>query len=41
MEMHIIFMDWKTQRGKDVSSLQIDTQFNTIPIKVQYNFLQI
>lgn len=33
-----LFMDWKTQHGKDVSSPQIDVQFNAIPTKIPAMF---
>lgn len=39
MKKHTMFIDWMTQQSKDVTSLQIDLQFNAISIKIPARFL--
>lgn len=39
MESHAMFMDWRTQRGKDVNFPKLIYRFNTFPIIIQVRFL--
>ena len=38
MKRNAMFMDWKIQHSKNVSSSQTDIRFNKIPIKISVIF---